>query len=51
MSNALEEYDGKVNIGDRTIINLRFADDFIALAEKQHGLEAPIESLDKPTQN
>ena len=34
MSAALEEHDGKVSIGGRTITNLRFADDIDALAEK-----------------
>ena len=31
---ALEEHDGKVSIGGRNIINLRFADDIDALAEE-----------------
>ena len=47
MSDALEEYDGKVNIGDRKITNLQFADDLDALAEEQQEIEALIESLDK----
>ena len=34
MSDALEEHDGKVSIGDRYITNLRFADDIDALAEE-----------------
>ena len=34
MSDALEEYDGKVSIGGRNITNLRFADDINAQAEK-----------------
>ena len=33
MSDAPEEYDGKVSIGGRTITNLRFADDIDAFAE------------------
>ena len=32
MSEALEEYDGKVSIGDRNITNTQFADDTEALA-------------------
>ena len=40
MSDALEEHDGKVCIGDRNITNLRFADDIDALAEKEQELEA-----------
>ena len=47
MSDALEEYDGKVSIGGRNIINLRFADDTDALAEGKQELEALVESLDK----
>ena len=47
MSDALEEHDGKVSIGRRTITNLRFADDIDALPEKEQELEAVVESLDK----
>ena len=47
MSGALEDHDGKVSIGGRSIINLRFADDINALAEEEQELEAPVESLDK----
>ena len=47
ISNALEEHRGKVSIGDRTISNLRFADDFDALAEEKQKLEALVESVDK----
>ena len=47
MSDALEEHDGKVSIGGRTITNLRFANDINALAEEQHELETTVESLDK----
>ena len=47
MSDALEEHDGKVSIGGRTITNLRFADDIDALVEEEQELEAPVESLDK----
>ena len=35
ISVALEEHDGKVSIGKRTITNLRFADDIDALAEEE----------------
>ena len=35
MSDALEERDGKINIGSRNITNLRFADDTDALAEEE----------------
>ena len=44
---ALEEHDGKVSIGGRTIINLRFADDIDALAEEEQKLEALVEILNK----
>ena len=44
MSDALEEHNRKVSIGDRNITNLRFADDIDALAEE---LKALVESLDK----
>ena len=47
MSDALEEHDGKVNIGGRNITNLRFADDIDALSEEEQELEALLESLDK----
>ena len=47
-SDTLEEHDGKVSIGGRTITNLRFADDIDALAEEEKELEALVESLDKP---
>ena len=47
MSDALEEHDGKVSKDDRTIINIRFADDFDAFAEEEQKLEALVESLDK----
>ena len=40
MTDALEEHDGKVSIGDRNITNLRFADDIYALAEEEQELEA-----------
>ena len=35
MSDALEEHDGKVIIGGRTITNLRFANDIDAFAEEE----------------
>ena len=47
MSDALEEYDGKVSLGGRTITNLRFADDIDALDEEEQELEALVKSLDK----
>ena len=46
MSDALEEHDGKVSIGNRNITNQRFANDTDALAEEEQELEALVESLD-----
>ena len=40
MSDALEEHNGKVSIGGRTITNLQFADDTDALAAGEEELEA-----------
>ena len=47
MSVALEEHDGKVSIGSRSITNLRFADDIDALAEEEQEVKALDDSLDK----
>ena len=47
MSDVLEEHDGHVSIGGRTITNLRFAVDIDALAEEKQKLEALVESLHK----
>ena len=47
MTDALEEYSGKVSTGGRNITNLRFADDIDALAEEKQELETLGESLDK----
>ena len=46
-TDALEDQHGKVSIGARNIISLRFADDIDALAEEQQELEALVENLDK----
>ena len=42
MSDALEEHEGKVSIGGRTITNLRFADDIAALVEEEQVLETGL---------
>ena len=42
MSDALKEYDGKVNTGGTNITNLRFA-----VATEEQELDALVESLDK----
>ena len=47
MSGALEEHDGKVSIGRRTITNLRIDDDIDALAEEMQKQEALVENPDK----
>ena len=44
MSEALEEHDGKVSIGDINVTSVRFADDIGALAKE---LETLVKSLDK----
>ena len=41
MTDGLEEHDGKVGIGGRYIINLRFADDIYALAEEDQEARSP----------
>ena len=46
MTDAVEEYDGKVCIGGRNITNLRFADGIDALAQEEQELDALVESLD-----
>ena len=48
MTDSLEEHDGKVSTGSRTISNLWFADDIHALSEEEQSLEALVESLGKP---
>ena len=47
MSDALEEHDGKISIGGKSITNRRFTDDIDALAEEEQKLKALVESLDK----
>ena len=46
MTHALEDHEGTVNIGGRTITNLRFADDIDGLAAEKE-LENLVERLDK----
>ena len=45
--NALEDDDGTVSIGGRTITNLRFADDIDGLPGEEEELETLVERLDK----
>ena len=47
MTDAFEDYEGTVNIGGRTITNLRFADDVDGLAGQEEELANLVERLDK----
>ena len=47
MTDALEDYERTVGIGDRIITNLRFADDTDGLAGEEEELAKLIEGLDK----
>ena len=46
-TDALEDHEGAVSIGGRTITNLRFADDIDGLAEEEEELAKLVERLDK----
>ena len=47
MTDALEDHEGTISIGGRTITNLRFADDIDGLAGEEEGLAKLVERLDK----
>ena len=47
MTDALEDHEGTVSIGGRTITNLRFADDIDSLAGEEEELANLVERLDK----
>ena len=47
MTDALEDHEGTVSIGGRTITNLRFADDIDGLAGEEEVLANLVERLDK----
>ena len=47
MTNALEDHEGTVSTGGRTITNLCFADDTDGLAGEEEELEKLTKSLDK----
>ena len=47
MTDALEDHQGTVSIGDRTITNLRFADDIDCLPAEEEELAKLTERLDK----
>ena len=47
MTDALEDHEGTVIIGGRTLTNLRFADDIDGLAGEEEELANLVECLDK----
>ena len=47
MTDALEDHEGTVSIGGRTITNLRFPDDIDGLTEEVEELANLAEHLDK----
>ena len=47
MTDALENHEGTVSIGGRTITNLRLADDINGLAGDEEELANLVERLDK----
>ena len=47
MTDALDDHEGTVSIGGRTITNLRFADDSDGLAGEEEEMANLIERLDK----
>ena len=47
MTDALDDHEGTVSNGGRTITNLRFADDIDGLAGEKEELAKLVESLDK----
>ena len=47
MTDALENHEGTVSIGGRTITNLRFADDIDGVAGREEELAKLVERLDK----
>ena len=47
MTDALKDHGGTVNIGGRTITNLRFADDIDGLAGEEEELAKLVQRLDK----
>ena len=46
MADALEDHEGTVSIGCRTITNLRFADDIDGLAGEDEDLAKLVQCLD-----
>ena len=50
MPDALEDHEGTVSIGGRTITDLHLADDIGGLAGEEEELASLVERLDKPPQ-
>ena len=46
MTDALEDHEGTVSIGGRTVTNLHFADDIDGLAGEEEELANLVERLD-----
>ena len=49
MADALEDHEGTVSIGGRTITNLRFADDIDGLAGEEEELLSVLTKPPQPT--
>ena len=49
MTDALEDHEGTVSIGGRTITNLRFVDDTDCLAGEEEDLAQLVQCLNKDT--
>ena len=47
MTDALDDHEGTISIGSRTITNLRFADDIDGLAGEEEELAKLVERFDK----
>ena len=47
MTDALEDHEGTVSFGGRTITNLRFVDDIDGLARQEEELANLVECLEK----
>ena len=51
MTDALEDHEGTVSTGSRTITSLRFADDIGGLAGEEEELAKLVEHLDKASRD
>ena len=47
MADSLEDHEGTVSVGGRTVINLHFADDVVGLAGEEEELAKSVECLNK----